>query len=305
MVSESFVSQCVEVCCSMLQCVAVSCSELQCVAVCCSVLHCVAVCCSVCTMVSESFVCLNVLKCVAVCCSVLQYVAVSTWWSPSLLCVYQRCNTLPNTTTHPLSCVRLLHTKTHPLSRVRLLNLLVSFVCVPTLQYIAKHCNTLQYRSILSHVYICCTCWSWVCFVSTLTMQHTTTHWNTLPHGRSSCAHTSLVLVGLFWVHTNNATHYNILKHIATWYVLLRAYICCTCWSLSCVRTLQPTATHCTIRVCTMLVRCLCLWISFDCVCNSLWNQLKCVSVCCSVPRLRCSVAVCHSVLQGEFLLTV
>jgi len=53
----TFLLQCVAVCCSVLQCVAVCCSVLQCVAVCCSVLQCVAVfavCCSVLFIYSDN-----------------------------------------------------------------------------------------------------------------------------------------------------------------------------------------------------------------------------------------------------------
>ena len=57
----SRVTQCVEVCCSVLQCVTVCCSVLQCVAVCCSALQCVAV-------------CYSMLQYVAVCCSARHYI---------------------------------------------------------------------------------------------------------------------------------------------------------------------------------------------------------------------------------------
>jgi len=69
---ESWVLQCVAVCCSVLQCITVCYSVLQWVAVCCSVWQCVAVCCFAHGSYKESWV----LQCVAVCCSVLQHVAV-------------------------------------------------------------------------------------------------------------------------------------------------------------------------------------------------------------------------------------
>jgi len=75
--SDSFVLQCVAVCCSVLQCVAVRCSGLQCVAVCCSVLH-LRIRVRVRSTVRSAKMCFSVLQCVVlVSCGALQCVSVT------------------------------------------------------------------------------------------------------------------------------------------------------------------------------------------------------------------------------------
>jgi len=145
---QSYVLQCVAVCCSVLQCVAVCCSVLQCVAVCCS--H---VCCSAALDSSIVYACRHAVRFTNSRCS-----------SRMLRRNTHSCNTLKH--------IRLQHCKM--VAEMQCLERRTQRSCSVWIMWIlrntATHCNTLR------HVATRCN-----------TLEHAATHCNMLQHTASHC----------------------------------------------------------------------------------------------------------------------